>query len=519
MTLLRNAATVGGWAMTSRGLGFIRDVLMASTIGTGPVAQAFVMAFRLPHLFRTLLAEGAFNASFVPLFARRYEGGGFAPARGMAEDVFGVLFAALLVLTALAQMAMPGLMHVLAPGFVGDPERFDLAVAYTRISAPYLLFMTLTAVLGGMLNSLRRFAAAAAAPIVLNVVMIATLALAAALDWGNSSFTGYALIWSMSLAGLFQFFLVAFACRRAGMGLILRWPRLTPDVSELLKLALPGLIAGGITQVNVLISAMIATGMDRAVSYLYYAERLYQLPLGVIGVAIGIVLLPEMARRLRSGDVEGALANQNRALEFAMFVTLPATAILTAMPFALTSTFFEHGAFSSADAAATAAALASFAIGLPAFTLYKVFSPGFFARSDTKWPMYVAFCSVAFNILGSLTLPHYLGHIGLALANALAAWVNTGLLAFILIQRGHYAPDGRLKRRLPRIVLASAVMALCLWFGFLAVEPVFLESQPIWLRALATGGLVSAGVACYAIASHYLGAMTWTEARRMVRRP
>jgi putative peptidoglycan lipid II flippase len=518
MTLLRNAATVGGLAMASRVLGFIRDVLMASIIGAGPVAQAFVIAFRLPNLFRTLLTEGAFNASFVPVFARRVESSGHASAKELAEEVYSVLFAFLLMLTALAQVCSPLLMYVFAPGFVEEPEKFDLSVAFARISFPYLLFMSMTAVLGGILNSLRRFVAAAAAPIVMNLFMIATLLLVPALGWGNSAITGHALVWSMTVSGVAQFILVAVACRRANMALNLRLPRLTPDVRNLIVIAIPGLIAGGITQVNIIISSMIASGMDGALSHLYYAERLYQLPLSVIGVAIGIVLLPEMARRLRSGDVAGALANQNRALEFAMFVTLPATVILSVLPIAVTSTVFEHGVFTKEDSISTAAALAAFAIGLPAYTMYKIFSPGFFARSDTRCPMYVAFFTVAFNIVGSLTLPSLIGHAGLALSNALAAWINTGLLVFILLRRGHYSPDVRLIQRLPRIGLSSCLMALTLLAAFSAAKPIFVEAHPNWFRAVVLAGMIASGSAIYVIAAHFSGAMTWSEVRRMLRR-
>jgi putative peptidoglycan lipid II flippase len=492
-------------------------MLTASVIGTGPVAQAFVIAFRLPNLFRTLFAEGAFNTSFVPMFSRRIEAEGLQSARNMAEEVYAVIFAWLLLFAAAAQMAMPLLLHVIAPGYAADPDKFDLSVALTRIAFPQLLFLSLTAILGGMLNGLRQFAAAAAAPIVLNAAMIATLLAILAMGWGNSNASGHALVWSMSVAGVVQAVLLAIACRRAKIGLRLRRPRMTADVAELMKLAVPGLIAGGITQVNIFVTTTIASGIDRAVSYLYYAERLYQLPLGVIGVAIGVVLLPEMSRRLKAGDVTGALANQNRALEFAMFVTLPATVALTVSPLAVVATVFEHGSFSADDAHATAAALASFAAGLPAYTLYKVFSPGFFARADTKWPMRVALISVACNAAGSLTLPLILGHVGLALSTALAAWINTILLASILFYRGHYSPDERLKRRLPRIVLASLAMGAVLVASLALVSPIFEIRHAFWMRAGILCGLMTAGAAAYCLAAHFLGAMTWQEARNMMR--
>jgi putative peptidoglycan lipid II flippase len=517
MSLLKSAAAVGGLTLVSRALGFVRDILTASVVGTGPVAQAFVIAFRFPNLFRTLFAEGAFNSAFVPMFARRLEGGGEQAARNFAEDVYAVMFVWLLGFTAAAQIAMPLLMYVIAPGFAGDPEKFDLSVALTRIAFPYLLFMSLNALQGGILNSLRRFSAAASAPILLNVVMILTLLFVEAKGWGESQITGYALAWGICAAGVAQFLLLTIACRRAGMSLRPRFPKLTPDVKRLVKLGVPGIIAGGITQVNILIATMIATGIDRAVSYLYYADRVYQLPLGVIGVAIGVVLLPEMARKLRAGDAAGALANQNRALEFALFLTLPATVALIALPLAIVNTCFEHGVFTRSDTTATASALAAFAIGLPAFTMNKVFSPGFFAREDTRTPMRFAIASVVVNVLGSLVLSRFLGHVGIALATALAAWVNTSLLAVTLARQGNYSADEKLRSRLPRIIVASLGMGAILVAALWTVRPVFEGGYALGLRVAILIGLVTLGMLGYFLLAHLLGAMKFGELRAMMR--
>jgi putative peptidoglycan lipid II flippase len=518
MSLLKSAATVGGLTMVSRVLGFVRDMLTASVVGTGPVAQAFVIAFRFPNLFRTLFAEGAFNSAFVPMFARRLEGGGEKAAKGFAEEIYAVMFAWLLAFTAVAQIAMPLLMYVIAPGFAGDPEKFDLSVALTRIAFPYLLFMSLNALQGGILNSLRRFSAAASAPILLNIVMIVTLLFVEAKGWGSSRITGYALAWGICAAGVAQFLLLMVACRRANMKLRLRLPKLTPDVMRLVRLGIPGIIAGGITQVNILIATIIATGIDRAVSYLYYADRVYQLPLGVIGVAIGVVLLPEMARKLRAGDTAGALANQNRALEFALFLTLPAAVALIALPLAIVNTCFEHGAFTRSDTLATAGALAAFAIGLPAFTMNKVFSPGYFAREDTRTPMIFAISSVVVNVLGSLVLSRLIGHVGIALATALAAWVNASLLALTLARRGNYAPDDRLRARLPRIIIASLAMGALLLAALWVVRPFFEGGYALSLRALILVSLVALGALSYFALAHVLGAMRLGELRSMMTR-
>jgi putative peptidoglycan lipid II flippase len=518
MSLLKSAAQVGGLTLVSRGLGFVRDMLTASVVGTGPVAQAFVIAFRFPNLFRTLFAEGAFNSAFVPMFARRLESGGEKAAKGFAEDIYAVMFAWLLAFTAAAQIAMPLLMYVIAPGFADEPVKFDLSVALTRIAFPYLLFMSLNALQGGILNSLRRFSAAASAPILLNLVMIVTLLFVQAKGWGSTAITGYALAWGICVAGVVQWLLLMVACRRANMTLRLRLPKLTPDVKRLVKLGIPGIVAGGITQVNILIATMIATGIDRAVSYLYYADRVYQLPLGVVGVAIGVVLLPEMARKLRSNDAQGAVANQNRALEFALFLTLPATIALIALPLAIVNTCFEHGAFTRSDSLATASALAAFSIGLPAFTLNKVFSPGFFAREDTRTPMNFAIISVVANVLGSLVLSRFVGHVGIALATALAAWINSSLLAITLARREHYAPDAQLRSRLPRIIAASLGMGAVLLAAFWVAAPVFEGGHALWERALVLLALVVLGIVTYFGLAHVFGAMKLGDMKAMMTR-
>ncbi|MGE0212113.1 MAG: murein biosynthesis integral membrane protein MurJ [Parvibaculaceae bacterium] len=518
MSLLRSAATVGSLTMASRILGFVRDMLTAAAVGTGPVAQAFVVAFRFPNLFRSLFAEGAFNSAFVPMYARKLAKDGEAGAHAFADQIYSALFAWLLLFTAAAEVAMPLIMFVIAPGFTDDPSTFDLAVDFTRIAFPYLLFMSLTAMLSGVLNSLHRFVAAATAPVVLNIVMIAALLIAHAMGWSDGAITGYALSWAVGVAGLFQFLLLWIACRRAGVTLWLKWPRWTPDVSALVRRGIPGVISGGITQVNLLIATMIATTIDRAVSYLYYADRIYQLPLGVVGVAIGVVLLPDMSRKLGAGDEAAAVASQNRALELALFLTLPAAFALIAIPTAIINVCFEHGAFTASDTAATALALGAFAAGLPAFVLNKVFSPGYFAREDTRTPMRFAIMSVAINISCALVLSRYIGHLGIASATAIAAWVNALLLMGVLMKRRHFALDARMRERLPRMLLACLVMTAVLIGGLWPIAQVFEGGAPIWQRAALLGLLIGGGIVAYFGSAHFLGAMRLGEIRRMMRR-
>ncbi|MFQ5958121.1 MAG: murein biosynthesis integral membrane protein MurJ [Alphaproteobacteria bacterium] len=512
MALIRFAATVGGYTMLSRVLGFVRDILIAAVLGAGPVADAFFVAFRFPNLFRRLVAEGAFSAAFVPLFSRHLEEGGRGAARAFAEQTLSLLLTTLLIFTILVEIAMPWLMRVIAFGFVDSPDKFDLAIAFARLAFPYLLFMALVALLGGVLNALYRFAAAAAAPVLLNVVLITVLLFFA--DVGETP--GHALAWGVALAGAGQFVWLVLACHRAGMRLHLPRPKLTPGVRRLLVLMLPLGLTAGVHQLNLLIGTVIATLRDGAVSYLYYADRVYQLPLGVVGIAIGTALLPTLARNLRAGDGDAAMEAQSRAFEVSALLTLPAAAALVVIPGPIVSVLFERGAFDAADADATALALAAFAIGVPAFVLVKVLSPGFFAREDMVTPLKVSIAAVATNVGLSLALVWPLAHVGIALATTIASWLHAGLMWAILARRGHLVLDARLKSRLPRAVLASVVMGLALW-GIAAAlaAPLAGGTGP---RIAALAALVAAGVVFFAAAAQIVGAANLRELRAMLRR-
>jgi putative peptidoglycan lipid II flippase len=423
MALLRSIATVGSYTMLSRILGFARDILIAAILGAGPVADAFFVAFKLPNFFRRLFAEGAFNAAFIPLFTARLTENGHEDARRFAEEVFAVLVLTLVILCTAIQIAMPWAMHVFAPGFVGDPDRFDLTVELTRITLPYLLFISLVSQLGGILNSLGKFAAAAATPILLNIALIAAIVgLTPVLETA-----GHALAWGVFAAGVIQFLWLIEACRRAGMTFRLPRPRLNERVKRLLILILPGAVGAGVVQINLLIGIVIASLLPTgSVSYLYYADRIYQLPLGVIGVAVGTALLPLLSRQLKAGEDADAMSSLNRALQFALLLSLPAAAALIVMPGPIVSVLFERGAFDATAARATAEALIAFSLGVPAYVLVKVLAPGFFARQDTTTPVIIAGVCVAINIAFSLALMGPLKHIGIALAQAISSWANDG---------------------------------------------------------------------------------------------
>ncbi len=497
--LYRAFATVGGLTMVSRLLGFVRDILIAAALGSGVVADAFFVAFRFPNLFRRLFGEGAFNAAFVPLFARRLEGEGEGQAHRFAEEAMSVLATTLIAFSIVMMAAMPWLMLILAPGFSEDPAKYDLAVLLSQVTFPYLLCMSLVALLSGVLNSLNRFWAAAAAPILLNVILIAAISLAIWLGFAQRFGAGIILAIGVTVAGVAQLLMLWFAVRRAGLKLSFRWPRYTPGVKRLVELGIPGVLAGGITQINIVVGTIIASLQAGAVSYLYYADRLYQLPLGIVGVAIGVVLLPDLARKLRAGDRESAMDSQNRSLEFALLLTLPAAVALTIAAEPIVRVLFERGAFTAADTNATSLALSAFAIGLPAFVLIKVFQPAYFAREDTKTPMRFAAVNMVVNVIGSLTLFYLFKemghppHVGIALATSIAGWVNALLLWAALTRSRDFAIDRRLLRNLPLILLSSLVMGAAIWFSLPLLAPYMASAAALPIQAAALAALVALG--------------------------
>ena len=510
ISLARAFAVVGGWTMVSRILGFARDAVMAALLGAGPMAEAFFVAFRLPNLFRRFFAEGAFNMAFVPLFAKRLEDG--SGAKGFAEEALSGLFFILLVLTVIAMVAMPVLMLGLAAGFSDEPDKFDLAVLYGRIQFPYLLCMSLTALFSGVLNSMGKFAAPAAAPVALNIILISFMALAAAFAAPIGDFLALGVL----AAGFCQVALVAYAARKAGMQLRVRRPRWTPAMKRLTALGVPGMIAGGTTQINLFIGTSIATFFTGAVAWLSYADRIYQLPLGVVGVAIGVVLLPELSRRVRADDDEGARSSFNRAAEFSLALTLPAAVALIVMPGPIVDVLFGRYAFTPADVAATGAAVMIFAIGLPAFVLQKVLQPVYFAREDTKTPLKFAVISMVVNTIISAGGAWYMGYLAIPIGTVIASWLQV-----LLLWRGARAfgdaaaPDAQLLTRMPRLILASIVMGVAVWFGVDLLADALATSGLRWAALLA---LVAVGGAIYGVTALALGAASIADLKAGMRR-
>ncbi len=518
MSLVKKFATVGGATLASRMLGFGREALMAAVLGAGPVADAFYAAFRFPNLFRRLFAEGAFNAAFVPLFSKEIEANGIAGAKKFSEEVMGVLFSILLALTILMELSMPFLVRtIIAPGFASDPQKFEMTRAMALIMFPYLMCMSLTAMMSGILNSLHRYFAAAIAPVFLNVILIGILAMAL---WRGSDpyFAGTMMAWGVLAAGILQLLIVAVSVRLAGIHLQFRRPVMTPDVKRLLILAAPAAVAGGITQINLVIGQMIASGKAGAISVLQYADRVYQLPLGVVGIAVGVVLLPELARALKAGHNVEAGNIQNRSVEFALFLTLPAAAALFVMSEPIVRVLYERGAFSAQTTSVVAGTLAIFGLGLPAFVLIKCFTPGFFAREDTKTPMRYAGVSAAVNLSLALSLFPVIAERGIATAEVAAGWSNAALLLFTLSRRGHWKMDEGLLKRVPRLILSAVLMGGALYLGVRLLSPLLTPDGTFLLQASVLFALILISAAIYFGLAFAIGGADRAMIRRNIER-
>ncbi len=511
--MIRGILTVGSWTLLSRILGFARDMLIAALLGVGPVADAFFVALKLPNLFRRLFGEGAFNAAFVPAFSGLLAAEGPEAARRFAEEAFAVMTFWLGLLTIAGEVFMPQVMTVLAPGFGAVPAKFALAVALSRITFPYLILICLAALVSGVLNGLDRFTAASASYVLFNVVSIAAMI-------GLAPYVptvGHALSWGVTASGVAQLGVLLVAVRRAGMAIRVPWPRLTPQMRVLLRRMAPGLVGAGVTQLNLAVDVIIASLLPAGtVSVLYYADRVQQLPLGVIGTAVGTALLPMLSRQVRAGEAEASLGTLNRALEYALFLTLPAAFALIVSAWSVMFALFDRGAFGAASTRLSAQALAAYAVGLPAFVLVKVLAPGFFARGDTATPVKIGLAAVALNLGLNVAFMGPLRHMGPALATSLAAMFNAACLGVGLARRGQLRLDRQIRVRAPRMVAAALAMAAALagaqhaLFGLAAPHGA--------VRLIALAGLVVVGLLAYGAAGQVLGACDLRELPRMLRR-
>ncbi|CAN7238852.1 murein biosynthesis integral membrane protein MurJ [Pararhizobium sp. LjRoot238] len=518
MSLVRKFMTVGGATLGSRIFGFARETLMAAALGTGPMADVFYAAFRFPNLFRRLFAEGAFNAAFVPLFSKEIEANGTEGAKRFSEEVFGVLFSVLFLLTIVMELSMPLLVRfIIAPGFADDPEKFGITISMAAVMFPYLMCMSLTAMMSGMLNSLHHFFAAAVAPIFLNVVMIGAL-FYALYTGADPLATAWYLSWGVLAAGVLQLAVVYFGVLHAGMSIGLRFPRFTPNVKRLLILAVPAAITGGITQINQLVGQAIASAQDGAIAALQYADRIYQLPLGVVGIAVGVVLLPELSRALKGGNLREAGNLQNRSIEFVLFLTIPAAFALWVLSDEIIRVLYERGAFHAQNTAIVGSILAIYGIGLPAFVLIKALQPGFYAREDTKTPMRFSVVAVAVNCGLALTLFPRLGAPGIAAAEATAGWISTILLFVTLLRRGHLVWEWALMRRTALLIVSAAVMGGVLYYLRNIFEASLASGASLLTKIGALGLLIAVSMIVYFAVAFLIGGADLGMIRRNLKR-
>ncbi|MEM8615645.1 MAG: murein biosynthesis integral membrane protein MurJ [Pseudomonadota bacterium] len=517
MSLLRNTLTQSGLTLTSRVLGFLRDIVIAAKVGAGPVGDAFVTALMFPNLFRRIFAEGAFAQAFVPAYARTLEADGKDAAEEVARQTLRFLFAVTAALVITAQVAMPWIMRIIHGGYAPESESFRLAVLLTQVTMPYLSCMAITALLSGVLNAGGRFILSAGAPTLLNIALIT-----AALMGTGAVQTSFFAAWAITLAGLAQAGLLWWGVRRQTISLSLGWPKLTRSVKKVIALAIPGTIAASATQINILVSQALASFEAGAKSWLFYADRLYQLPLGIVGVAVGVAILPRLARAARSDDTPASRSLVDDGIGLAMALTVPAAIALMVAPAYLIEGLYTRGAFTSDDARQAGLALIHYGWGVPAFVLIKVLAPAFFAREDTKTPMRYALMTVALNTgLGAglflwLRSQGFAGFPGLAMATSFAAWANAVLLLAGLSSRGWYVPGRRLMARLLSVVLASVAMGAAL-AALLAYREPFGALVPYGKFAEVIA-FIFIGAAVYGLNALIFGAIRPSDLRTALRR-
>lgn len=494
MKLLKAMATVAGLTFVSRIAGFLRDVLTAAFLGAGPVADAFFVALKLPNLFRRVTAEGAFSVSFVPLYSRALEEGGEEEAGHFAGNSFSIMTVVLAVFTILFMVAMPLVITVIAPGFNDDAVRFPLAVELSRVTFPYLLLMSLTALFGGVLNAHNRFAPFAATPIIFNVSLVV------ALVFGTRFLpsAGHAMAWGISISGILQLLFMAFFIRRHKIAFHIKKPEFTPRIKKLFRLMGPGALGAGVMHINLfadmIIASLLPTG---AISYLYYADRLNQLPLGVVGIAIGTALLPMLSRSLAGGRMDEAKDMYNRSLEYCFMLALPAAVALFVVPASLITVLFERGEFTASDTQVTAMVLMGYAIGLPAYVAVKVFNTAFWAKEDTLTPVKISIVVTLLNIALALTFSRFIGVAGIALATGLVGWLQLILLKLKLGKTEHAVMDARFKRNIGKIFLATMIMGGVL---YVVADLVNIESNDdVFSKIFDLSLLVASGLISYAV--------------------
>jgi len=504
MNLIVSTSTFGFFTLISRILGYVRDILIAVFLGTSLFADAFYVAFRLPNTFRRLFAEGTFNAAFIPSYA-----GALAKnkknADNFAKQVFNLLFIILLFLVLLAEIFMPQLIFLIAPGFYKDPEKLKLAVDLSRITFPFLFFVCLASFFSAILNSYNKFAIAAAAPIILNVVLIGSLFFSQFFSFPDVVILSYAV----SVAGFLQLVTLLYFVRKNFKPILSIKIKINKEIKFFFKKLLPSIFSSGVTQINILTGTIIASFQSGAVSYLYYADRVYQINLAIAGIAVGTVMLPELSKHIKNNKYDQINNLQNRSLELCLFLSVPAAVALFLASEEIITSLFGYGSFGKDSVINTSLALAFFAFGVPAFSLLKIFSNYFFARNDTKTPFHLSMISVVLNIIISVSFFRNLGFIIIPIATSISSWINVLFHFYFIKKRNFYNFDKIIVYKFPRIILSTVVMGVILYLllGFFSDKFIYNESWKfIYLFIIVTISLFS-----YFLISNLSGAFKFRD--------
>jgi len=504
MNLIASTSTFGFFTLISRILGYVRDILIAIFLGTSLFADAFFVAFRLPNTFRRLFAEGTFNPAFIPSYAGELAKNK-KQADSFAKNVFNLLFVILLFFVLLAEIFMPKLIFLIAPGFYKDPEKLKLAVDLSRITFPFLFFICLASFFGAILNSYNKFAAAAAAPIILNVVLIGSLLFSKSFDAPQVLTLSYAV----SVAGLLQLLILLLFVKKNFKPILDFKIKIDNKVKLFFKKLLPSIFSSGVTQINILVGTIIASFQAGAVSYLYYADRVYQMNLAVAGIAVGTVMLPQLSKYVKNNNANEISNLQNRALELCIFLSVPAAVALILASEEIITSLFGYGSFNNESVNNTALALTFFAFGVPAFSILKIFSNYFFARNDTKTPFYLSVVSVILNILISISFFNKIGFIIIPMATSISSWINVLLHFYFIKKRNLYKFDQKFIYKFPRMLLSAVVMGIVLYLllGFFSDKFDYNESWKfIYLFIIVIISLVS-----YFLISNFSGAFKFKD--------
>ena len=504
MNLIVSTSTFGFFTLISRILCYVREILIAVFLGTSLFADAFFVAFRLPNTFRRLFAEGTFNAAFIPSYA-----GALAKnkknADNFAKQVFNLLFIILLFLVLLAEIFMPQLIFLIAPGFYKDPEKLKLAVDLSRITFPFLFFVCLASFFSAILNSYNKFAIAAAAPIILNVVLIGSLFFSQFFSFPDVVILSYAV----SVAGFLQLVTLLYFVRKNFKPILSIKIKINKEIKFFFKKLLPSIFSSGVTQINILTGTIIASFQSGAVSYLYYADRVYQINLAIAGIAVGTVMLPELSKHIKNNKYDQINNLQNRSLELCLFLSVPAAVALFLASEEIITSLFGYGSFGKDSVINTSLALAFFAFGVPAFSLLKIFSNYFFARNDTKTPFHLSMISVVLNIIISVSFFRNLGFIIIPIATSISSWINVLFHFYFIKKRNFYNFDKIIVYKFPRIILSTVVMGVILYLllGFFSDKFIYNESWKfIYLFIIVTISLFS-----YFLISNLSGAFKFRD--------